>query len=118
MANFNFPRDAGSALNSITRAAIAEAVTRLLQGLEEGFWHDDTQLRCMMRGEQDWQVNDILKVGAACAFLKKLDPKTDYDAALVHQALGEWLANQRRIDMEKMAPTFHPDPEIYSRRPD
>lgn len=116
MPKFEFPRSDDS-FKSITREAIAESVLRLLSGLEEGFFHDNLQLRYLMRGASDWLVKDILQVGAACAFLKKLDPETDYDAALVHQALGEWLTHQRRIDIEKMTATFRVDPESYSRQP-
>jgi hypothetical protein len=117
MAEFKFPRDADSRFNHITFQAVSDSVRRLLEGLEQAFVHDDLNVRRWLRGEQGWDVSELLKVGAACAFLKKLDPETDYDAALVHQALSDRLSVDRGIDPESMTSRNYYPPETYTRSP-
>jgi hypothetical protein len=84
--DFDFPRDPNSQFNFIDHKATGAAVIRLLAGLEEGFFHDDQHVRSLMRGDIDWPITPILKVGAACAFLKKL-------AAFIRQRAPERLAS-------------------------
>lgn len=117
MADFKFPRDPNSRFDHITFQAVSDSVRRLLEGLEQAFFHDDRNVRMWLRGEQGWDVVDLLKVGAACAFLKKIDPETDYDAALVHQALSDRLSVDRGIDPETMKSRNRFPPETYTRSP-
>jgi hypothetical protein len=117
MADFDFPRDPNSQFNFIDHKATGAAVIRLLAGLEEGFFHDDQHVRSLMRGDTDWPITPILKVGAACAFLKKLDPEHDYDAALVHQALADSLRVNHSIDPETMTSINRIPLETYRRSP-
>ena len=113
MTDFNFPRDSNSNFNHITGEAVEDAVRHLLEGLEEAFFNDDLNIKVWLRGEQGVGITELLKVGAACAFLKKLDPDTDYDAALVHQALGERLRVNRGINPDVQT-RFPPETDTSS----
>lgn len=58
----------------------------LTEALEHRF-ADNEHFTTMREGFGRWNIVEVRKVGATCAFLKQVDPNNDYDAALVHQAL-------------------------------
>ncbi|MGY3582174.1 hypothetical protein ACVIGB_000901 [Bradyrhizobium sp. USDA 4341] len=91
MDKFNFPRESSASSNHITADAVRNSVARLTFGLEEVFL-DNRDFRDWLRGDDGWRIKEVLEVGAVCALLKGHDPKVDYDAALVRQALADRLS--------------------------
>jgi len=85
-----FPRDPNSSFNHITRSAIRSAVVALAEGVIGQT--QDAQSRdfhLMLKEQGGWNAIEVLKIGAVCAFMKGLD-ETDYNAALVKQALADY----------------------------
>jgi hypothetical protein len=98
MAGFEFPRDANSGL--VADEAVGTSALRLVEGMEGAF---ESPSMDALTGDMDgWDAVEVLQAAAACAFLKGIDPKTDYDAALVRQALTEQLSLNRDIDPQTM----------------
>jgi len=85
----DFPRDPTSSFNHIKADAVRDAVIALAEGVFDrpGDAHSN-DFQTMLDGEGGWNVIEVLKIGAASAFLKGLD-ESDYNAALVKQALAD-----------------------------
>jgi hypothetical protein len=96
MTGFEFPRDPKSSFGLIDADAIRTSVLKLVDGLENAFWSSSIDALAADMG--GWAVDEVCTVAAACAFLKGIDPATDYDAALVRQSLVDQLALNRDID--------------------
>lgn len=85
-----FPRDPNSAFNHITSEAIGQSVQSLLT---DGFRQraldgNDRHIKALLDGVGAWNIIEVLKVGATCAFLNGLGEE-DYHAALLRQALRD-----------------------------
>ncbi len=89
---FDFPRETESGGAHINSTAVSESVRRLaarVPSLEARVREHGRPLSAMFDGQGGWSVIDALELGAAAAFLLRLDPETDYDAALVRQGLAD-----------------------------
>jgi hypothetical protein len=94
-----FPRDPKSAFDHITGDAIRASVLRLAEGMEDEIARRNEHfLLARNPALFGWNVVDVLNAGALCAFVKGIDPETDYDAALVRQALIDHGLAPRALD--------------------
>lgn len=107
MTAFEFPRDPNSAFDLITADAVRNSALRLVEGMEGAF--ESPSMDAMLGDMGGWDIIEVLQAASACAFLKGVDPRTDYDAALVRQALAEQLSVNRGIDPQTMS-THTPGP--------
>ncbi len=95
----DFPRDPNSSFNHIDNEAIRVAVISLVDGIDAtlhgGFSSD---FSAMVAGDKSWNVVNMLKLGAICAFVKGLDD-ADYNAALIKQGLADrgWSPDKRYV---------------------
>jgi hypothetical protein len=98
MSGFDFPRDERSSVEHIDLGAIRTSVLKLVNGMESAF--KSASLDALTADMGGWTTHDVCATAAACAFLKGIDPATDYDAALVRQALIEQIVRKHDIDPE------------------
>ena len=90
MKDFDFPRDPNSAFFHITTDAIRDAVMTLAEGTDTRRYEvRNRYFQAMVEGKGGWDIVEMLKLGAVSAFMKGIDD-TDYNAALVKQALVDY----------------------------
>jgi hypothetical protein len=86
---FEFPRDPRSNYDHIYGDAIRESTLRLISGYEEKL-KNDRDIQAILANKGGGMVTNVLRIAASFAFMKGIDPKNDYDAALVMQALADF----------------------------
>jgi hypothetical protein len=86
---FEFPRNPNSSMNLIELSAMRTSVTALTQDMAAAF-SNNRDFSIFHRDESGYNIPAVLQVAAVCAFLKGISPDTDYDAALVKQALRDY----------------------------
>lgn len=86
---FEFPHDPRSNYDHISSMAIRKSALALISGYEDKL-SDDPHIRAIIADKGGWMVPNVLRTAAAFAFMRGIDPRTDYDAALVMQGLADY----------------------------
>ncbi|MCZ7860940.1 hypothetical protein O9X98_05940 [Agrobacterium salinitolerans] len=86
---FEFPHDPRSNYDHISSTAIRESALALISGYED-LLSGDQDIRTIIADQGGWMAPSVLLTAAAFAFMKGIDPRTNYDAALVMQGLANY----------------------------
>ncbi|MCV9964796.1 hypothetical protein OIU34_23165 [Pararhizobium sp. BT-229] len=86
---FEFPHDPRSNFDHISSMAVRKSALALISGYED-MLSDDPDIRTIIADKGGWMVPNVLRTAAAFAFMRGIDPRTDYDAALVMQGLANY----------------------------
>lgn len=87
---FDFPHDPHSNYDHISSAAVRKSVLALISGYEDQAVRFDPNMKAVLEGKGGWMIPTALKTGAAFAFMLGIEPRTNYDAALVMQGLADY----------------------------
>lgn len=86
---FEFPHDPRSNFDHISSMAVRQSALALISGYED-LLSGDQDIRAIIADKGGWMVPNVLRTAAAFAFMRGVDPRTSYDAALVMQGLANY----------------------------
>lgn len=89
VAPFEFPHDPRSNFDHISSVAVRQSALALISGYED-LLAEDTDIKAIIADKGGWMITNVLRTAAAFAFMKGIDPRTNYDAALVMQGLANY----------------------------
>ncbi|MBY3433682.1 hypothetical protein HFN89_05915 [Rhizobium laguerreae] len=89
VAPFEFPHDPRSNFDHISSMAVRQSALALISGYED-LLAEDTDIKTIIADKGGWMVPNVLRTAAAFAFMRGIDPRTDYNAALVMQGLANY----------------------------
>ncbi|MBR0793081.1 hypothetical protein JQ631_28745 [Bradyrhizobium manausense] len=76
-------------MDNVALAQVRGAVLRLANGMEDKLAEHDPNFRAALASETGWNLFELLKIGAVCAFIKGIDINApSHDAAVVLTGLA------------------------------
>ncbi|MCS4089154.1 hypothetical protein [Rhizobium sp. BK176] len=88
-SRFVFPHDPRSNYDHIDSEAIRQSALALISGYED-LLAEDVDIKAIITDKGGWMITKVLRTAAAFAFMRGIDPNTNYDAALVMQGLADY----------------------------